>query len=61
MKSTLNIGVRQHKTNVIVTVTGKRQGVTDAEFLQKEINKIKLALPGFFHGEDCKKDVNAVV
>lgn len=58
MKSTLNIGVRQHKTTVIITVTGERQGVT--EFLQKEINKMKSALLGFLHGKDRKKDVNAV-
>lgn len=57
-KSTLNIGVRQHKTTVIITVTGERQGVT--EFLQKEINKMKSALLGFLHGKDRKKDVNAV-
>lgn len=61
VKSTLNIGVRQHKTNMIVTVTGERQSVTDAEFLQKEINKMESALLGFFHGKDRKKDVNAVI
>lgn len=60
MKSTLNTGARQHETNVIITVTGERQGVTDTEFLQKEINKMKSALLGFFHGKDSKKDVNAV-
>lgn len=33
----VNIGVRQHKTNMIIVVTGERHGVTDAEFLGKEI------------------------
>lgn len=60
LKSTLNIGVKQCKTNVIVAVTGERQGVTDAEFLWKEISKMKSALLGFFHGKDSKTDVNAV-
>lgn len=61
VKGILNIGVKQHKTNMIVTVTSERQSVTDAEFLQKEINKMKSALLGFFHGKDRKKDVNAVI
>lgn len=34
---TVNIGVRQYKTNVIITVTSERQDITDAEFLGKVI------------------------
>lgn len=60
VKSTLNIGVRQCKAKVIIAVTDERQGATDAEFLWKEINKLKSALLGFFHGKDSDKDVNAV-
>lgn len=54
------MGVRQCKTNMIIAVTGKRQGVTDAEFLWKEINKMKSVLLGFFHEKDSKKDVNVI-
>lgn len=60
VKSTLNMGVRQCKTNMIIAVTGKRQGVTDAEFLWKGINKMKSVLLGFFHEKDSKKDVNVI-
>lgn len=31
------IGVRQLKANVVISVIGKRQSITDAEFLRKEI------------------------
>ena len=39
---TVNIGVRQHKTNVIITVTGERRGITHVEILGKEILKMKI-------------------
>lgn len=40
-EDTVNIGVRQHKTNMMIIVTGERQGIADAEFLGEDILKMK--------------------